>query len=150
MEEVYQFIHSKAEDSRSIFEELWPSDFRWSNLVLEKKFSIIWALKNKVNEKLEEARSQKIIGSSVDAVVYVLPALLTIKISAQSLATYLVVSEVIVSDSPDVVHEKKQYAEDGILVQASKREKCPRCWLRRELVESGLCNRCHNVLHNTT
>ncbi len=146
MEEVYQLMNSQREVSQSVFEEPWPISFNWSNPSLEKKFSLIWILKDKVNEKLEDARSQKVIGSSIEAVVYILPNLLTIEISEQQLAKYLVVSEVVVSDVPNVAHEKKRYAKDGILVQASKQARCPRCWSHRALIENDLCNRCHSVL----
>ena len=50
--------------------------------------------------------------------------------SIELIAKYLVVSEVCFTDAEEVQ------------VKLSDKEKCPRCWLRRELTEMQLCERC--------
>ena len=136
MEEVYQLM-GKARAGKSVFEEIWPETSHWESTALEKKFSHIWELKDRVNIKLEEARNEKKIGSSIEAAVFLAPDLLHTDISEEKWSEYLVVSKVVIEEAP-----KK---ETDIRIERLEQEKCPRCWLRRGLMDSGLCERCDRI-----
>ncbi len=140
MEEVYQ-LNRQNKEPKSIFEEPWPEASGWKNSIIEKKFCHILQLKEQINIKLELAREQKEIGSSIDSTVYISPNLLKVNISEKKLAEYLIVSKVVF----DTICSQK-----NIVIQASKEEKCLRCWLHRKLIKSGLCQRCHDVIETKT
>ncbi|MDH5718271.1 MAG: isoleucine--tRNA ligase [Spirochaetia bacterium] len=131
MEEIQKFV----DDSISIFEKNWPDASKYKNEKLKEKFNPVWELKESVNIKLEDARKSQKIGSSVDAVV-VIPNEKLKNISnevKESLDFYLVVSEARFEDVSEIQIEK------------SAKEKCPRCWLYRDLTPKGVCERCQDV-----
>ena len=179
MEEIYQILNQSGqqeekEKKQSVFNEIWPELSEWENPDIEKKFAPIWALKEKVNIKLEEARNQKKIGSSIDAIVSLSkkdgisdifsffesrsePKEL---LPEELLAEYFVVSKVILIQEPLDSHTENTDDLSFIKVESfaslacnslekslkNSFEKCPRCWLYRELTPKGVCSRCDEVV----
>ncbi|MDH5719537.1 MAG: isoleucine--tRNA ligase [Spirochaetia bacterium] len=131
-EEIQRIYNS----SESVFEKLWPDAVKWENAKLKETMQPIWALKEEVNIKLEQARKDQIIGSSIEASVIV-PREKAERLNEKLVSLldfFLVVSEVTIEDVKEIV------------VKSSSKEKCPRCWLRKDLTESGVCGRCNDVL----
>lgn len=102
-------------------------------------FDLFFELKEHVNKELEIARNEKVIGSSLEAVV---------KINLGD--TYLPVKEKLGS----VLHQlfivsKVEFTSDGpsICVEKSHGEKCNRCWNYVDYLKDDICERCDHVLH---
>lgn len=104
---------------------------------ITKLFDQFFVLKEKVNKKLEEARNEKIIGSSLEAEVSI-PVDDTCDLVIKELGTQLhqlfIVSKVIVTDV------------DDIEVTKSTGEKCERCWNYVDAVKDGICSRCTSII----
>jgi isoleucyl-tRNA synthetase len=104
---------------------------------------ILFSLRQPVSKKLEEARNNGIIGSSLDA---------TIKLGVRE-EMYLKLLDK--SDELKFIfissecHLEKILTDDPIIVvEKNNNEKCDRCWHRNESVGSiseheKLCSRCH-------
>lgn len=103
-------------------------------------FNLFFELKDKVNKKLEEARNEKVIGSSLEAVVKLNleDKYNTVKDSLEEyLHQLLIVSKVIYTNEGEEVEVVKS---DG--------EKCNRCWNYVDHLHDDICDRCHNILNN--
>ncbi|RME91679.1 MAG: isoleucine--tRNA ligase [Candidatus Hydrogenedentota bacterium] len=127
-EEVYSLIKEES-DPATVFALNWPDLSSYKNNDIDKKMQVIFEIKDEVNRELESLRQAGKIGSSTDAV-----AILTndqierCNAPKEQLSEYFVVSEVLEGESFQVI--------------PSEKEKCPRCWLRRDLTEKGVCSRC--------
>lgn len=103
-------------------------------------FNLFFELKDKVNKKLEEARNEKVIGSSLEAVVKLNleDKYNTVKDSLEDyLHQLFIVSKVIYTSEGEEVEVVKS---DG--------EKCNRCWNYVDHLHDDICDRCHNILNN--
>lgn len=103
-------------------------------------FNLFFELKDKVNKKLEEARNEKVIGSSLEAVVKLNleDKYNTVKDSLEDyLHQLLIVSKVIYTSEGEEVEVVKS---DG--------EKCNRCWNYVDHLHDDICDRCYNILNN--
>ncbi len=131
-EEIYSLVNNNDE---SIHEKNFVKiPENWQNDKLNKKWSNLFKIKQEANIAIEEKRSNKVIGSSLEA---------TIKLSINKeifellkeidLAEYFIVSKA----------EKKLSKEDGIKIEVSKAKgkKCERCW---KILENT-CERCSNL-----
>ena len=106
----------------------------WKNDMLNQKWAELFKIKQEANVAIEEKRTSKEIGSSLEA---------EIKLSLNKdkfdlldkldLAEYFIVSKA----------EKKLSSEDEIkiVVNKAKGQKCERCW---KILENN-CNRCTNL-----
>jgi len=132
-EEIYHVLHS---GENSVFESSWPTTVsKWLNPAISEKLLPVWELKDRVNGYLEEARTKQIIKSSLEATVYLPESELSeCSVSPEELDFYLVVSEI------------KASHESDIHIAKSEKQKCPRCWIYRDLTEKGLCPRCSRVV----
>ena len=109
---------------------------------LLEEYDSLLALRSEVLKALEEARNNRVIGSSQEALVYINKNNELLKVySLSELASICVVSEVKVSedDSARVIHHP------GV--------KCDRCWNYSDEVSteedgSHLCHRCQEVVHH--
>ncbi len=100
-------------------------------------FNMFFEIKEEVNRKLENARNEKIIGSSLEAVVKI-----NLKDKYEILKEKLgycmhqlfIVSKVIFTNENDIIVEK------------SNGEKCNRCWNYVDHLKGDICERCHKIL----
>ena len=102
-----------------------------------KEYDELLAFRSEVLKALEEARNNKVIGSSQEALVLLPSSEVSKRYSLKELAFIFVVSEVKYSDKLEVLHHPGH--------------KCDRCWNYSddaELQEDGtyLCKRCKEVL----
>jgi isoleucyl-tRNA synthetase len=124
---------------------------------IERDISAITGAKSAISTALEEARGQKLIGSSLQSsVVLSIPSgnpLSTFQNYLNELEAIFVVSSIELGDGKGVVEDRKpewhfmaefevggQKAEAWVL--PPKDHKCPRCWRYVAPVEDELCGRC--------
>ena len=146
-EEMYR--HIEGVKLKSVFLEEWVKYDAEMNDEEKELGDILFALRQPVSKKLEEARNNGIIGSSLDATIRLgVKEEIYLKLLDKSdeLKFIFISSE---------CHLEKILTDDSIIVvEKSNNEKCDRCWHRNESVGSipehkKLCSRCHqNVFDN--
>lgn len=127
----------------------WPSvDNSWRAPELAAKVERLLVLRDRVNEKLEELRSNKSIGKSIDATVTLRgdpeePDFAIVTEFASDLAEIFIVSAANVEPCTD-------QTSLSVDAKAAEGERCPRCWRRvDELIPADpepVCSRCENAL----
>lgn len=137
-EEVYQLLPN-AKESIHLCDMPEIKEFADSREV-EELFKEFFQLKEKVNKELEEARNNKLIGSSLEAIV---------KIDENS--SYKLVKEKL----KDCLHQlfivsKVEFISMNteFLVEKSSGEKCNRCWNYVDHLTDEICDRCHSVIND--
>mmetsp|Transcript_30133 Transcript_30133/g.44524 ORF Transcript_30133/g.44524 Transcript_30133/m.44524 type:complete len:179 (+) Transcript_30133:255-791(+) len=151
-----------------------PSELKEFATVNDETWTLVRDLRDDVNQVLEKARTDKLVGASLEAAAYVyIPkeeqaAILTklvgdddlihppVKTNAvDELRTVLMLSQVHLVDLPDAISEscEEEYIstnkESGIVVGVTKAKgtKCARCWFYGEEVEEGgVCERCSHAI----
>ena len=132
-DEIYSLINK---EKKNIHEHLFVKVPKsWENKELNEKWDKLFAIKQEANVAIEEKRSTKEIGSSLEASVK-----LTVNKSKfellknLDLAEYLITSkaEIILSDNDKIIIEVKK----------AKGNKCPRCW---KILEQN-CSRCDTLI----
>ncbi len=154
-EEVWQYLRQiDATLPESVFLTDWPDlDSKLYHEALEAKWERILWLRGAVSRALEAARSQDLIGQSLEACV-------NIKLDSQTqdlkdlLSSYWWKEVFIVSDvkwleelpEAPVVHTDEDTGVK-VAITMAEGEKCPRCWMYApEVAHKGLCGRCASVL----
>jgi len=154
-DEAWQDLPEGLKNSDSVHLEQFPEahpEYTLSEDAL-KNWDELVRLRSVVSKTLEGMRQDKVIGSSLEAEVTLIPGtdsvLETLTAYNDQLASIFIVSKCSIGDSSD---EAKQ-SEDGLLVQAEKAscDKCQRCWNYRESVGKNeehprICQRCVNQL----
>lgn len=146
-EEIWQFMpHSSGDNTDSIFLNQMPekSGIEFTGEFVEK-WTLISDIREGANKLLEEKRSEKLIGKSLEAKVIIsCDGELYEKCSALAgcLAEILIVSEV------SVVRAEGDMSFDAVKAEG---EKCERCWCHSPTVGSSsahptLCSRCASVV----
>lgn len=152
---------------KSVFESGWFTlDQDWNNPELAAKWAQISQLRQDVNKVLESARSEKLIGASLESKVLLhipdqdLRAQLSVFNSGDSsngvdeLRYFFLASEVELVDSAAAIAALEFKGETDIAtigVTQAKGEKCDRCWNYSETVGTHpehpqLCDRCVPVI----
>ena len=136
-EEIYQLI--LQDKNISIHEESFqkiPSI--WKNDKLSEKWNKLVNIRQKVNASIEEKRSSKIIGSSLEAKVEInLPKIdfdLLKEVDAKEL---FIISDFTLNLARD--------GEISVIVKKAEGSKCIRCWKIVSKVQDGKCSRCHKI-----
>ena len=136
-EEIYQLI--LQDKNISIHEESFqkiPSI--WKNDKLSEKWNKLVNIRQKVNASIEEKRSSKIIGSSLEAKVEInLP-----KIDFDLLKEVDAKELFIISD---FTQNLTRDGEISVIVKKAEGSKCIRCWKIVSKVQDGKCSRCHKI-----
>ena len=169
-EDIWQFLPYETE-TESVFESGWVQmQAEWTRPDLVKKWERLRAIRDEANTVLEQGRTDKAIGSSLEAKLLLstedamLREMLSAMNSAESAAAekaaqgnqvdelrYLfLVSQVELSDSLDSIAQTKYRADVeglGIGVVQADGEKCDRCWnYSTHVGESAehptICDRC--------
>ncbi|OMO82700.1 Aminoacyl-tRNA synthetase, class Ia [Corchorus capsularis] len=180
-EDVWQHLPFKytTEDgsvAKFVFEAKWPAlNDKWLEFPAEEIdfWGKVLELRTEVNKVLEVARSEKLIGSSLEAKVYLhtsdvslasrLIEMCPASNDADNLHRILLTSQVeVVSSLGNELVETIQHSgeylvgEDRVWIGVSRAEgsKCERCWNYSTQVGSfvehpTLCSRCFNVVADT-
>ncbi|MDD4706314.1 MAG: isoleucine--tRNA ligase [Bacilli bacterium] len=139
-EEIYEFIPCKKEKSVHLndFPEIKNYDCD------TKLWDLFFEIKLDVNKALEEARNNKIIGSSLEASITInLPKKYNIvKEKLESYLPQLLIVSKINYSSDDLF----KYENINILVEKSKGEKCHRCWNYVDTLIEDRCKRCDDII----
>ena len=149
-EEIWKFMpHYDSDDKASVmFSEMPKADAKYNDEALAQKWEKIIAVRNDVNKALEPMRNAKVIGKSLDAEVAVyadgdLAELL--KSMESELAEIFITSKAVVGNEAPA----DAFAGEVVKVtaEASKHEKCGRCWVHSETVGTiegfdGICADC--------
>jgi isoleucyl-tRNA synthetase len=150
-QELWEAMPGKR--SEFVFTETWYEGIPEVVSAMDDNYweSII-AVKTQVNSALEQARKDKVIGSSLEAdvSVYASPALkANLEQLADELRFVLITSEASLDDIANRCSDS-QLSEDGtfaVVVRNAKGTKCTRCWHIKEDVGADpkhpeLCTRC--------
>lgn len=152
-DEVWQYIPGEKA-AESVHFTVWESlPDEWYSEELEERWNALLTLRSDVSKALEVARNEKLIGSSVDAKVVLVPDKeqreLLDGFGVEELAKVFIVSEVEIGDSDA---EAARFESGlGIRVEKASGEKCERCWkyspeVGHDPEHSGLCSRCAEVV----
>jgi isoleucyl-tRNA synthetase len=164
-EDIWQFLPYPVEQ-KSVFEAGWVKlDPAWQQPALAEKWLQLRELRAEVNQVLEQARSQKAIGSALEAKVLLSVAEPDFRQILQSmnqtsgngvdeLRHLLITSQVEVLESSDLLgglQHSAQTASLGIGVVDAEGHKCDRCWNYSTHVGENsdhplLCERCLLVI----
>ena len=152
-DEIWQAMaHAESDDSRNVLFNEMNKPFE--GYVLSEEEMALWetlaALRSDVNAALEAARSEKLIGKSLEAQVKLSAlneegAALLKELESLNLAELFIVSKVSVGEGASTAGANIP----GIAVAVSEAPgtKCPRCWAHSEEAnEDGLCPRCAAVV----
>ena len=131
----------------------WPNTHAiWKNEILEADFSKILKVRDVVTRAIEPLRAAKVIGSSLEAAVYISSAQdEVLKLCEQDLSDIFITSQVYLTDK---LPEKtlNEYTSDGVTVRIAHAdgEKCERCWKYRKLENDKnygkICRDCLNAV----
>ncbi len=150
-EEIWKFMpHMDSEDKASVmFASMPEADSKFDNKELEDKWNKIIDIRADVNKALELARNDKVIGKSLDAEIVVYAKgdnLELLKSMEKELAEIFITSKVTL-DSLENAGDAISGDEVAVKVEASKFQKCGRCWVHSETVGTiegfdGICADC--------
>ncbi|CAH1427549.1 unnamed protein product [Lactuca virosa] len=166
----FQYTLENTEIAKFVFESKWPQvNEKWISFPQEQidLWGKILELRTEVNKALETARTGKLIGSSLEAKVYLnssddvlsekLRNMCEPKIDADSLHRIFITSQVEILSTPsENIPYSGEYLIEGdkkiwIGVSRAEGSKCERCWNFTPQVGSfldhpTLCKRCHDVV----
>ena len=155
--------HSDNDDPRNVILNEMNAPFSEYSLDADSmaKWDTLIAIRDDVNGVLENARTEKQIGKSLDAQVILhanndeaKAALEDVK--TMNLSEMFIVSKCLIQDDSDgegtTVGTGSRFGGMSIAVSEAKGEKCPRCWAHTEEPEAGtgLCPRCAKVVAELT
>lgn len=150
MDEVWEYLPGVEEESVQLTDIPEVRNVAGiENLVA--KWDHFMNVRDDILKALEEARSEKVIGKSLEAKITIIPKDAETKevlSSMKHLHQYLIVSEAVISESND---NAKEYNNVFVLVEKHPGEKCERCWVASETVGEDhdhpeLCTRCASVV----
>jgi isoleucyl-tRNA synthetase len=141
-EEIYKFIPNTKH--KSVLLENWPA---YNVKISQKELSIadmLFNIRLKIYKKLDDARNQNLIGSSLDAtiILHANTKTFTLLKDFKDELKFIFISsdcKLIQSDSVEDI---------DIVVEKNINEKCDRCWHKNETVgkikdHKKLCSRCY-------
>ncbi|WP_427338529.1 isoleucine--tRNA ligase [Caloranaerobacter sp. DY30410] len=150
-EEIWQFV--KGEDAISVHLTDWPEPkAEYYNEAIESKWSRIISYREDITKALEIARSQKIIGHSLNALVKIYAKgedYDFLKSIEEKLPEILIVSKVEVNEDNEIDRDYTigENNDIKVVVEQAPGQKCERCWTFSETVgESSehptICAKC--------
>ncbi len=154
-EEIWSFMpHGAGDDARSVLlNEIPVGGTVAADPAFEEKWARIHALRDDVQKALENARTAKVIGGSLDACVTLYcdeQALAFVQSVSDLLPAVLIVSqvEIVAGTGGDYTGD---FAGVSISVAHADGGKCCRCWTYSDTVTedgetAGLCARCAAIL----
>ena len=145
-EEIFQIINVGKKSS--IHLENFPKiPTNWENKELYEKWEKLKIIRNVVNAGIEVKRSNKDIGSSLEANIEVYLGKEYLELVKDiNLSEYFITSKASVKTmiSDDKIFKLGDISNVGVLVEKAQGEKCSRCWK----ILGNPCERCNSVLKN--
>ncbi len=148
-EEVYKHIPNIMHKDSIFLEEINVLDNHENTDVVKSNVSVLMDVRESVLKALEIARSEKMIGKSLEATVEI--SLSKEKFDAISNADFDLKTIFIVSNCEYTTNDLTNVTFDNgdvkVLVTKAAGETCPRCWQVVEKLESSeVCSRCSKVI----
>ena len=145
-EEIWKYMpHKEAENTDSIMLEYWPEpNEQYEDKELEENWNKMIRVKEEVAKALEVARTEKVIGHSLNAKVIIN--------SNQENYEYLKEKEELLQEvfivSGVEVNKSKEF---GVEVKVADGQKCERCWMYSTTVGEDkenptICHKCSEAL----
>jgi isoleucyl-tRNA synthetase len=125
-----------------------PKDI-WYNKEISDTFNVIRMVRGLVLLALEQARSQKLIGSSLEAAVTLyMPKAINVMWGELCIVSTVTVVEGVVPTAAVTVQDLTGY---GVVVNKALGQKCERCWqvladVGTHPVHPAVCHRCADVV----
>ncbi len=151
-EEIWNFMpHKENENCQSPMLTYWPEiNEKYNNENLAKKWKRIEELKELVAKKLELARTEKIIGHSLNAKVTLYAEGENYKFLKEvenQLQTVFIVSAIAIEENARKDEEEKI----GVKVETADGQKCERCWMYSTTVGEDkknptICHKCSQAI----
>ena len=139
-EEIYRYIPGDKKESVHLLDMPEVMDVK----IDEELWSNFFKVKDDVYKALETARNEKIIGSGLEANVYLnLPEKFNnVKdVLGDVMHQLLIVSKVVFTSE-----ELPKYDNVSVKIERSTGEKCNRCWNYVDELDDGICHRCASIL----
>lgn len=150
-EEIWKFMpHKDNEKLDSVMLSYYPEiNEKYNNKELEEKWNKIIKIKELVSKKLEEARSEKVIGHSLNAKVTLYAEKNEYEFLLEN--KELLMTVFIVSGLEIEKNERKNEEKIGVKVEVADGKKCERCWMYSTTVgedkeNPNICHRCSEAL----
>lgn len=150
-EEIWKFMpHRENENLDSVMLSYYPEvKEKYENKEIEEKWNRIINLKELVSKKLEEARSDKLIGHSLNAKVTLYADNEDYEFLIEN--KDLLMTVFIISGLEIEKDARKDEEKIGIKVEVADGEKCERCWMYSTTVgedkeNPSICHRCSEAL----
>lgn len=148
-EDIWKYLpHRRGDNPESIQLNSWPeANDAYDNPALQEKWERLIQVRDEVLKALENARNEKIIGSSLEAAVQIKASgneYEFLNSNREILSAIFIVSDV-------SVEQDASSAKMSIEVVPASGEKCERCWIYSSTVGENhnhptLCSRCANVV----
>ena len=136
-DEIYSLL---SNDEKSIHEHLFPSiPQEWENNILDEKWKQLFKIKQEANIAIEEKRSNKVIGSSLEAELKITTGSKNFDLlEGLDLAEYFITSK---------AEKNKSENQDDLKIEVKKTKgtKCPRCWK----ILDAECTRCTQAIKDS-
>ena len=110
------------------------------NEKINEKWKSLFKLKQEANIAIEEKRSTKEIGSSLEADIE-----LSVNSKQYELLEGLDLAEYFITSNVIKIKNKIEDQQTKIIVKKSEGNKCPRCWK----ILKNKCTRCEEVINNS-
>ena len=136
-EEIYDLIKKGKSSIHEL--ELNEIPDSWGNDVLGDKWKSLYKIKQEANLAIEEKRSSKEIGSSLEADIEIF-----VNKKEFDLMKGLDLAEYFITSKAKKTERKNETEQRNIVVKKSTGSKCDRCW---KILKSD-CERCAQVLNN--
>ena len=151
-EEIWSFMpHRKGEEAESVMLTFYPEvDPTYDDPELAKKWKHMIELKELVAKRLEDARTEKVIGHSLNAKVTLFAEgeeYQFIQENLDTLTQVFIVSELVLEKNAR--HDEGEKV--GVKVEPAEGEKCERCWKYSKTVGEDkenptICHACSEAL----
>jgi isoleucyl-tRNA synthetase len=133
-EEIYNLITNQENSIHELTFVNTPKN--WKNNELSEKWEALFKIKQEANIAIEQKRSSKEIGSSLEAEIEISTSSKNYELMEKlDLAEYFITSKAV------KLKNKNDEQENKIIVKKAKGTKCPRCW---KILEKS-CQRCEKV-----
>jgi isoleucyl-tRNA synthetase len=152
MEEVW--LERNGADTSVHLVDFPDTPAEWRDDALAARSDIVRAVRRVVTGALEEQRTAKVIGSSLEAAptVYLSAELAAVITNPDTFADLCITSQITIveGDAPDGGFALEDMAGVGVVFGTSDGEKCQRCWKILPDVgthsHTGVCGRCDSAL----
>jgi len=156
-DELWNYIPDYKDKEENIHLAKFPElNKSWINEDIENKWDNFLSIREEVTKAIEQARTGKIVGHSLDAEVIISAKselFDQLKEFSQDLRQLFIVSNVkLVQDDLSDVYESELFEDLKIKVSKASGKKCERCWVYDYSVGQsskypGVCERCSDALN---